>query len=53
MDLGIANWGWSNLKIIKRLMTIFDKIVKHCAEQNYVKIKRNVGNKSYELRMDT
>ncbi|MBO9674028.1 MAG: hypothetical protein J7577_11330 [Sphingobacteriaceae bacterium] len=30
-------------------MTIFEKIEKHCAGKNYVKIKRDVGNKSYEL----
>lgn len=30
-------------------MTIFEKIQKHQAERNYVKIKRDVGNKSYEL----
>lgn len=30
-------------------MTIFEKIVKHSAENNYVKIKRDVGKKSFEL----
>lgn len=30
-------------------MTIFEKIEKHQAERNYVKIKRDVGNKSYKL----
>ena len=30
-------------------MTIFEKIEKHCTEKNYVKIKRDVGNKSYVL----
>lgn len=30
-------------------MTIFEKIEKHQAAKNYVKIKRDVGNKSYEL----
>lgn len=30
-------------------MTIFEKIQKHQSEKNYVKIKRDVGNKSYEL----
>eukprot|EP01012_Entosiphon_sulcatum_P013814 TRINITY_DN19003_c0_g1_i1.p1 TRINITY_DN19003_c0_g1~~TRINITY_DN19003_c0_g1_i1.p1 ORF type:complete len:184 (-),score=27.94 TRINITY_DN19003_c0_g1_i1:686-1237(-) len=30
-------------------MTIFEKIQKHLAERNYVKIKRDVGNKSLVL----
>jgi hypothetical protein len=30
-------------------MTIFEKIQKHQAEKNYVKIKRDVGNKSHIL----
>ena len=30
-------------------MTIFEKIEKHQIEKNYVKIKRDVGNKSYIL----
>ncbi|WP_316847556.1 hypothetical protein [Pedobacter psychrodurus] len=30
-------------------MTIFEKIEKHQIEKNYVKIKRDVGNKSYVI----
>jgi hypothetical protein len=30
-------------------MTIFEKIERYCTEKNYVKIKRDVGNKSYIL----
>ncbi|SFA55968.1 hypothetical protein SAMN04488511_11588 [Pedobacter suwonensis] len=30
-------------------MTIFEKIEKHQEDKNYVKIKRDVGNKSYIL----